>query len=124
MRTPAEKAAMSAFIRVATTNANADYPDGAAFIPWQKKPQTNRVLWRYLREGRPVLMVGTKELDMLIKPVRTSHLARFRNKLIQRVAVEISCRQKDAPPATDTPPVRAEIGRRALSNDPRERSSG
>lgn len=114
MHTPAEKAALSTFIDAATNDADPGYPYGAAFIPWQETPQTDRVLWRYLHEGRPAVIVGTEDFDMLIEPVRTGRLARLRNELFQRVTVEVSYRHKDAPPASDIPPVRAEIGRHAL----------
>jgi hypothetical protein len=114
MRTPAEKAALSAFIDAATSDADPGYPHGAAFIPWQETPQTDRVLWRYLHEGRPAVIVGTEDFDMLIEPIRTGRFARLRNELLQRITVEVSYRHKDAPPAADIPPVRAEIGRHAL----------
>jgi hypothetical protein len=113
-RTPAEKAAQSVFIDVATSDANPGYPHGAAFIPWQETPQTDRVLWRYLHEGRPAVIVGTEDFDMLIEPTQASRVARIRNELFQRIAVEISFRHRDNPPAADVPPVRADIGRRAL----------
>lgn len=114
MRTPAENAALSAFIDAATSDADPGYPRGAAFIPWQETPQTDRVLWRYLHEGRPAVIVGTKDFDMLIEPIRTGRFARLRNELLQRITVEVSYRHKDAPPAADIPPVRADIGRHAL----------
>jgi hypothetical protein len=114
MPTPAEKAALSAFIDAATSDVDPDYPHGAAFIPWQDTPQTDRILWRYLHEGRPAVIVGTEDFDMLIEPVRTGRLARLRNELFQRITVEVSYRHKDAPPAADIPPVRADIGRHAL----------
>jgi hypothetical protein len=114
MPTPAEKAALSAFIDSATSDVDPGYPHGAAFIPWQDTPQTDRVLWRYLHEGRPAVIVGTEDFDMLIEPIQTGRLARLRNELLQRIAVEVSYRHKDTPPAADIPPVRAEIGRHAL----------
>jgi len=114
MRTPAEKAAMSAFIDAATNDVDPGYPHGAAFIPWQDTPQTDRILWRYLHEGRPAVIVGTEDFDMLIKPVQMGRLARLRNELLQRITVEVSYRHKDAPPAANIPPVRADIGRHAL----------
>lgn len=114
MPTPAEKAALSAFIDSATSDVDPGYPHGAAFIPWQDTPQTDRILWRYLHEGRPAVIVGTEDFDMLIEPVQTGRLARFRNELLQRITVEVSYRHKDAPPAADIPPVRADIGRHAL----------
>ena len=114
MRTPAEKAALSAFIDAATSDADPGYPHGAAFIPWQDTPQTDRILWRYLHEGRPAVIVGTDDFDMLIEPIPTGRLARLRNELLQRITVEVSYRHKDALPTTDIPPVRADIGRHAL----------
>lgn len=84
MRTQAEDAALSAFIDAATSDADPGYPHGAAFIPWQETRQTDRILWRYLHE------------------------------VLQRIAVEVSYRRKEAPPAPDIPPVRADIGRHAL----------
>jgi len=114
MPTPAEKAALSAFIDSATSDVDPGYPHGAAFIPWQDTPQTDRILWRYLHEGRPAVIVGTEDFDMLIEPVRTGRFARLRNELLQRITVEVSYRHKDAPPAADIPPVRADIGRHAL----------
>lgn len=57
MRTPAEDAALSAFIDAATSDADPRYPQGPAFIPWQETPQTDRVLWNYLHEGRPAVIV-------------------------------------------------------------------
>lgn len=113
MRTPAEKAAMSAFI-AATSDADPGYQHSAAFIPWQDTPQTDRILWRYLHEGRPAIIVGTEDFDIQIEPVPTGRLARLRNELLRRITVEISYRPKDAPPAADIPPIRAEIGRHAL----------
>ena len=44
MRTPPENAALLAFIDAATNDADPGYPHGAAFIPWQETPQTNRIL--------------------------------------------------------------------------------
>jgi hypothetical protein len=114
MPTPAEKAALSAFIDAATSDIDPGYPHGAAFIPWQDTPQTDRILWRYLHKGRPAVIVGTDDFDMLIEPVQTGRLARLRNELLQRITVEVSYRHKDAPPATDIPPFRADIGRHAL----------
>jgi hypothetical protein len=114
MHTPAEKAALSAFIDVATGDTDSGYPRGAAFIPWQETRQTNRVLWRYLRESRPAVLVGRKNLVMLIEPIKTGRFAQLRNELLQRITVEISYRHRDARPGTNVPPVRADIGRHAL----------
>lgn len=116
MPTPAEDAALSAFIDAATSDDDPGYPHGAAFIPWQQTPQTDRVLWRYLHEGRPAVIVGTSDLEMLIEPVRVGRLGRLRNELLRRVTVQVSYRYKEAPPAADMPPVRAEIGRHALEH--------
>lgn len=114
MRTPAEKAALSAFIDVAASDADPGYPHGAAFIPWQEDPQTDRALWRYLHEGRPAVIVGTSDFDMLIEPVRLGRFANLRNEVLKRITVEVSYRRKDAPAAPGVPPVRADIGRHAL----------
>ncbi|MEZ5076692.1 MAG: hypothetical protein R2725_04540 [Solirubrobacterales bacterium] len=114
MPTPAEDAALSAFIDAATSDDDPGYPHGTAFIPWHQTPQTDRVLWRYLHEGRPAVIVGTSDLEMLIEPIRVGRFERLRNELLRRVAVRVSYRYKEAPPALDMPPVRAEIGRHAL----------
>jgi hypothetical protein len=90
MRTSAENAALSAVIHAATSDADPGYPYGAAFIPWQEWPQTNRVLWRYLHEGRPAVIVGADDNDMLVEPIRTGRFGRLRNELFRRIAVEIS----------------------------------
>jgi len=52
VRTPAEEAALSAFIDAAMSDADPGYPHGAAFIPLQDTPQTDHVLWGYLRAAR------------------------------------------------------------------------
>jgi hypothetical protein len=114
MPTPAEDAALSAFIDAATSDDDPGYPHGAAFIPWQQTEQTDRVLWRYLHEGRPAVIVGTNDLEMLIEPVRVGRFEHWRNELLRRVSVRVSYRYKESPPAPDMPPVRAEIGRHAL----------
>jgi hypothetical protein len=116
MRTPAEKAALSAFIDAATSDTDPGYPRGAAFIPWQETPQTNRVLWRYLRDNRTAVLVGKKDFAMLIEPIRMGRFARLRNELLQRIAVEISYRHKDAPATVDVPPLRIDISRHALQH--------
>lgn len=114
MPTPAEDAALSAFIDAATSDDDPGYPHGTAFIPWQQTPDTDFVLWRYLHEGRPAVIVGTGNLEMLIEPIKVGRVERWRNELLRRVAVQVSYRHKDTPPAPDMPPVRAEIGRHAL----------
>jgi hypothetical protein len=114
MRAPAEEAALSAFIDAATSDDDPGYPHGAAFIPWQETPQTDRVLWRYLHEGRPAVIVGTSDFDMLIEPVQLGRFARIRNELLQRVTVEVSYRRQGEPPAPGIPPIRADIGHHAL----------
>lgn len=114
MRTPAEEAALSAFIDAATSDDDPGYPHGAAFIPLQDTPQTDRVLWDYLHEGRPAVLIGTGDSELLIEPSQLGRLARLRNELLRRVTVEVSYRRKEAPPAPDIPPVRADIGRHAL----------
>jgi hypothetical protein len=97
MRTPAENAALFAFIGAATSDADLGYPYGAAFIPWQESPQTNRILWRYLQEGRPTVVVATDGSSMLVEPLRTGRLGRLRNELLRRIAVGISYRYRGAP---------------------------
>jgi hypothetical protein len=114
MRTPAEEAALAAFKDAATSDADPGYPHGAAFIPWQDTPQTDRVLWRYLHEGRPAVIVGTGDFDMLMEPVQLGPIGRLRNELFRRITVEVSYRRKQTPPSPDIPPVRADIGRHAL----------
>lgn len=114
MPTPAEDAALSAFIDAATSDDDPGYPHGTAFIPWQQTPETDHVLWRYLHEGRPAVIVGTSDLEMLIEPIQVGRIERWRNELLRRVAVRVSYRYKDTPPAPEMPPVRAEIGRHAL----------
>lgn len=114
MPTPAEDAALSAFIDAATSDEDPGYPNGAAFIPWQQTPRTDRILWSYLHEGRPAVVVGTGNVEMLIEPVKVGWSERLRNRLLKRVTVQVSYRYKETPPTPDMPPVRAEIGRHAL----------
>ena len=97
MRTPAEDAALSAFIDAATSDADPGYPHGAASSPGGT-PQTDRILWRYLHEGRPAVIVGTSDFDMLIEPIQLGRFARLRNEALQRITVEVSYRRKEAPP--------------------------
>jgi len=115
MPTPAEDAALSAFIDAATSDEDPGYPYGAAFIPWQQTPDTDFVLWRYLHEGRPTVIVGAGNLEMLIEPIQVGRFERWRNELLRRVAVRVSYRYKDTPPGPEMPPVRADVGRHALS---------
>jgi hypothetical protein len=114
MRTPAEDAALLAFRDAATSDGDPGYPHGSAFIPWQETPQTDRALWRYLHEGRPAVIVGTSDFDMLIEPLRLGRFARLRNEVFRRITVQVSYRRKEAAPVGDIPPVRADIGRHAL----------
>jgi hypothetical protein len=114
MRTAAEEAALSAFVAAAASDSDPGYPNGAAFIPWQETPWTDRALWRYLHEDRPAVMVGVGDFDMLIEPLPLGRLARLRNEVLRRITVQISCRGKKTPLARGTPPVRADIGRHAL----------
>jgi hypothetical protein len=116
MPTPAENAALAAFIDASLSDDDPGYPYGAAFIPWQQTPDTDFVLWRYLQEGRPAVIVGTGNLEMLIEPIQVGRFERWRNELLRRVAVQVSYRYKDTPPAPEMPPVRAEIGRHALEH--------
>lgn len=83
---------MLAFIDAATSDTDPGYPYGAAFIPWQETPQTNRILWRYLQEGRPAVVVATDGSSMLVEPLRTRRFGRLRNELLRRIAVGISYR--------------------------------
>jgi len=114
MRTPAENAALSAFIDAAVHDDDPGYPNGAAFIAWQETPQTDRVLWSYLHEGRPAVIVGPNDLELLIEPLPLGRLARLRNDIFRRITVQVSYRRKEEPPTPDIPPVRADIGRHAL----------
>ena len=114
MRTPAENDALLAFIDAATSDADPGYPYGAAFIPWQETPQTNRILWRYLQEGRPAVVVATDGFSMLVEPLRMGRFGQLRNQLLQRITVGISYRFGGAPTMGRIRPIRAEIGRRAL----------
>ena len=114
MRTPAENAALLAFIDAATSDADPGYPYGAAFIPWQETPRTNRILWRYLQEGRPAVVVATDGSSMLVEPLRTGRFGRLCNELFRRITVGISYRYGSAPTMGRIRPIRAEIGRRAL----------
>lgn len=116
MRTPAENAALSTFIDSAVRDDDPGYPNGAAFIAWQQSAQTDRILWRYLHEGRPTVIVGPNDLELLIEPVPLGRLARLRNEVLRRITVQVSYRRKEAPPAPDMPPVRADIGRHALES--------
>jgi hypothetical protein len=110
-RTPAEKAALSAFINAATSDADPAYPHGAAFIPWNDTPKTSRVLWRYLHEGRPAVIVGIENFNMLIEPIQAGRFARLRHRFLGRISVEISYRHRGAPTLA---PIRAEIDRHVL----------
>lgn len=114
MCTPAENAALLAFIDAATSNADPGSPHGAAFIPWQETPLTNRILWRYLREGRPPVVVATDDSSMLVEPLRTGRFGRLRNELLRRTTVAISYRYGSGPAMGRIRPIRAEIGRRTL----------
>jgi len=121
MRTPAESAALLAFIDAATSDTDPGYPYGAAFIPWQETPQTNRILWRYLQEGRPAVVVATDGSSMLVEPLRTGRFGRLRNELLRRITVGISYRYGSVPTMGRIRPIRAEIGRRALRRRDPER---
>jgi hypothetical protein len=114
MPTTAENAALLAFIEAATSDADPGYPSGAAFIPWQETPQTNRVLWRYLREGRPAVVVAADGSSMLVEPLQTGRFGRLRTGLLRRITVAISYRYERGPAMGSIRPIRAEISRRAL----------
>lgn len=122
MCTPAENAALLAFIDAVTSDADPGYPYGAAFIPWQETPETNLILWRYLQEGRPAVIVATDDSSMLVEPLRTGRFGRLRNKLLRRIAVGISYRYGGARTTGRVRPIRAEIGRRALRRRDPQRS--
>lgn len=47
-------------------------------------------------------------------PAEDAALSALRNEVLQRITVEVSYQRKEAPPAPDIPPVRADIGRHAL----------
>jgi|GEM_PF-557383 len=119
MRTPAEEAALAGFKDAATSDADPGYPHGAAFIPWQDTPQTDRVLWRYLHEGRPAVIVGTGDFDMLMEPIELGPIGRIRNELLRRITVEVSYRRKKAPPAPEIAPSEQISGGTRLSAWPR-----
>ncbi len=68
MRTGPEEAALAAFIDSATSDVDPGYPHGAAFVPWEQGTNTNRILERYLREGRPVVLVAGDGFELLVEP--------------------------------------------------------
>ena len=70
MPTPAEDAALAAFIDAAISDEDPGYPCGAAFVPWQETPDTSWALRRYLDEGRPVVIVDADRVKTIIEPVR------------------------------------------------------
>jgi len=68
MRTAAEEAALAAFIDSATSDVDPGYPHGAAFVPWERDTGADRLLGRYLREGRPVVLVAGDGFELLVEP--------------------------------------------------------
>ncbi len=114
MRTAAEEATLSAFIEAATSDADPGYPRGAAFIPWERSARTDRLLWRYLREGRVAILVASRaELELLIEPLSRGVFARLRAKLMRRIGVGVSYRDRKTS-SRSPEPVRLEIGRHAI----------
>ena len=114
MRTAAEEATLSAFIEAATSDADPGYPRGAAFIPWERSARTDRLLWRYLREGRVAILLASRaELELLIEPLSRGVFARLRAKLMRRIGVGVSYRDRKTS-SRSPEPVRLEIGRHAI----------
>jgi hypothetical protein len=109
MRTPAENAALLAFIDAATSDADPGYPYGAAFIPWQETPEANRILWRYLQERRPAVIVATGGSSLLVEPLRTGRFGRLGNELHRRITVAISYRYESDPASGHIRPIRARL---------------
>lgn len=97
MRTAAEETALAAFKDAATSDTDPGYPHGAAIVPWQDTALTDRVVRRYLGEGRSVVMVGTDQFDLLLEPVQPGLLGRLR-KLLRRPVVRISRHRKKGSP--------------------------
>lgn len=77
MRTAAEEAALAAFIDSATSDVDPGYPYGAAFVPWEQGTSTNRILERYLREGRPVVLVADNGFELLVEPPSSAEVIAF-----------------------------------------------
>lgn len=114
MRTAAEKAALLAFIDAATSDPDPGYPHGAAFIPWERSARTDRLLWRYLSEGRTAILVANSaELALLIEPLSRGAFTRLRAKLMRRIGVAVSCRDRKTSSRSPAP-IRLEIGRHAI----------
>jgi hypothetical protein len=116
MRNSAEETALSTFIDAATSDEDLGYPNGAAFVAWGDDPQTGRVVWRYLHEGRAAVIVGSNDLELLLEPIRVGPLDRLRNEFTRRITVQVSYRHKETPDVPAMPPVRADIGRHALDS--------
>ena len=116
MRTPAEEAALCAFIDAATSDDDPGHPNGAAFIPWEPTAHCDRLLWRYLREGRPAILVSADtEPDFLLEPLSRGACARLRARLMRRIAVAISCRCQEGSSWQDSGPLELEIGPHPMS---------
>lgn len=69
--TPAEEAALSAFIDASLSDEDPGYPHGAAFVPWQQTPDTCFVVQRYLEEGRAVVLIDADDRRAVIEPPET-----------------------------------------------------
>lgn len=116
MRTPTEEAALSTFTEAATSDEDLGYPNGAAFVAWNDDEKTGRTVWRYLHEGRPAVIVGPNDFELLLEPIRMGPWGRLRNEVTRRITVQVSYRRKEAPGAPAMPPVRADVGRHALDS--------
>jgi hypothetical protein len=114
-------AALATFIDDAISDEDLGYPNGAAIVPGVPDKETALIVWRYLHEGRPAVLVGPNEMEMLIAPIQLGLLGRIRNGIFQRVTVQMSYRYKDGvgpePSLKPVPSVRADIGRHALGGE-------
>ncbi|MDQ2676379.1 MAG: hypothetical protein M3Y34_06175 [Actinomycetota bacterium] len=118
MRTPHQDAALTAFIDAAISDEDYGYPDGAAFIGAEDTEYAARLLWRYLHEGRPTILVKDDQAEMLIHPVRLNFFRRLSDRVQGRIPVQVAYRPY--PMKADDHPVqalRAEIRRDALVDD-------
>lgn len=122
MNMPTEplEAAVSLFIADVTSEDGLGFPDNAAIVPDKRSAETAAIVWECLSEGRPIVLVGAAEPVMLIEPVRSRVWGKFRTGLLRRMTVQLSYRCKDGtrPDLEFTPPVRVDIGRRALERAP------
>jgi len=92
VRTPAQETALTAFIDAAKADEDYGYPHGAAFIAADDPERAAGVLWSYLQEGRPTVLVKEDRAEMLILPVRLSLYRRLADRLRGRLPVEVACR--------------------------------